>query len=281
MGIDYLGTVVRQVYRVDPIKPSDYMGEDGLIYCGECHTTRQKHQKDFTGRILTVPVMCKCRTEEYERQQQEDRKNLLETRRKSQMKDEKYRSMTFENSASELKIAKNYVLHWERMLRDNIGLLFHGNVGSGKTYMAAAIANAVLDKSLGAEKPGDYWVYMNNIASMVHMASDYKNGGYEECMFYATKSALLVIDDMGVENESSNNTNEKVYEIVEKRMESKKPLIVTTNLSLEKLANPQNVHERRIYSRLLSLQPVKVDGEDKRREIMKSQRNDIKGLLGI
>lgn len=281
MGIDYLGTVVRQVYQVDPIRPTDYTGDGGLIHCGGCHTPRQKYQEDFTGRILAVPIMCSCRAEAYKKQQEEDQRNILENRRKSQLRDEKYRSMTFENSESEMKVARNYVMHWERMLRNNIGLLFHGNVGSGKTYMAAAIANAILDKSIGAEKPWDYYVYMNNIASMVHMVNDYKNGGYEECMYYVEKSSLLVIDDMGVENSNSGNTNEKVYEIVEKRMESKKPLIVTTNLSLEELAKPETVHQSRIYSRLLSLQPVKVKGEDRRKEIMKSQRDDVRGLLGI
>ena len=47
-------------------------------------------------------------------------------------------------------------LHWEEMQAENIGCLFWGNVGNGKSYLAGCIAHALMEK----EVP----VYMTNFA---------------------------------------------------------------------------------------------------------------------
>ena len=41
-------------------------------------------------------------------------------------------------------VYKRQVLKWETMMEQNYGLMFIGDVGSGKSYMAACIANACL-----------------------------------------------------------------------------------------------------------------------------------------
>ena len=43
-------------------------------------------------------------------------------------------------------IARRYVEHWEDMRADNIGCLFWGGVGTGKSYLAGCIANALMEK---------------------------------------------------------------------------------------------------------------------------------------
>ena len=43
-------------------------------------------------------------------------------------------------------VAKNFVKEYETMKKENIGLLFFGTVGSGKNYLACAIANALIEE---------------------------------------------------------------------------------------------------------------------------------------
>lgn len=49
--------------------PEQYLGEDGLIYCGKCHTPVQC-RITFEGRERIMPCICKCQKEERERQEQ-------------------------------------------------------------------------------------------------------------------------------------------------------------------------------------------------------------------
>ena len=49
------------------------------------------------------------------------------------------RKFTFANDKGynpEIRVAKKYVEHWEKMERQASGLLLWGGVGTGKTYMA-------------------------------------------------------------------------------------------------------------------------------------------------
>lgn len=73
---------------------------------------------------------------------------------------------------------------------------------------------------------------------------------------------LLIIDDFGMER-GTEYALEQIYNIVDSRYRSRKPLIVTTNLTLEELKNPQSTAHARIMTvywkcarRLPVLEPV-------------------------
>ena len=80
---------------------------------------------------------------------------------------------TFKNADEDtdkeiIKKAKNYVKHFEEMRKDNVGLLLYGNVGSGKTYVACAIANAIITEY-------SHTVKMRNFAQILN---DLQKGGF-------------------------------------------------------------------------------------------------------
>ena len=66
---------------------------------------------------------------------------------------------------------------------------------------------------------------------------------------------LLILDDFGMER-STEYGLEQIYNVVDSRYRSRKPLIVTTNLTLEELQHPEDTAHSRIYDRLLEIRPV-------------------------
>ena len=64
------------------------------------------------------------------------------------------------------------------------------------------------------------------------------------------------------------------------RYRSRKPLIVTTNLTLDSLQNPLDTAHARIYDRLLEMcAPILFTGENFRRETAQAKLNRLKELM--
>jgi DNA replication protein DnaC len=77
---------------------------------------------------------------------------------------------------------------------------------------------------------------------------------------------LIVLDDLGTER-SSAFALEQVFDVVDNRVQSMLPMIVTTNLTLTELKNPESRSYQRIYDRLLQVcTPVNFNGESRRKE---------------
>ena len=47
----------------------------------------------------------------------------------------------------DIQMAKRYVEQWKKVKAENLGLLLWGDVGTGKSFVAACIANALLDQA--------------------------------------------------------------------------------------------------------------------------------------
>ena len=75
---------------------------------------------------------------------------------------------------------------------------------------------------------------------------------------------LLILDDFGMERDTSFAL-ETVYDVIDGRYLSGKPLIVTTNLTLDELKKPQDVDHQRIYDRVLAMTvPIRFTGDNLR-----------------
>lgn len=90
---------------------------------------------------------------------------------------------------------------------------------------------------------------------------------------------LLILDDFGMERGTEYGL-EQVYNVIDSRYRSRKPLIVTTNLSLTELQNPQDTAHARIYDRVLEMcLPILFTGENFRKETAQTKLNGLKELL--
>lgn len=168
-----------------------------------------------------------------------------------------YRNMTFdmddrpENLLS--KAARAYAENFQPALEQH-GIMFTGNVGTGKTFYACCIANAVIDRGCTA------WV--TTLQPLVRALCSYEAA--EKILAKIRKVDLLVLDDLG-STALNDFTTDKLFEIVDERYRSGKPLIVTTNLNPDE-AWKSSIGMRRIFDRLRErCRHVVMDGESRRR----------------
>lgn len=260
---EIIAEIIDDICKKEAVE-EDYIGEDGLLYCGRCRTKKQTKIKvafmDNEEKIF--PCICNCDAQQLELhknqlKQEEQNREIQKLRLGIQ---NEYRQWTFEadNGNPRMDVARRYVEQWETAQRENIGLLLWGNVGTGKTYIAACIANALIDKGIA--------VLMTNIpailSSLSGLHAEEKNAFIRNLNYYP----LLIIDDLGVERTTSY-AMEQIYQVIDSRYTLGWPLIVTTNLTLEELQLTQEVEKERIYSRILEMcTPIHVEGPDRRRE---------------
>lgn len=224
-------------------EPGDYR-QDGLLYCGHCRTPKQCRLK-IGDQTRVVGCMCACQSREYEalRKAERDQQERLRLRqlRAECVQDRKLELCVFDAAEENQNIrrCRAYVERWPDMLASNAGLMFYGETGGGKTFAAACIANALLAKGVP--------VMMTSLPRII-------NAGWDKSEIISSlhRYPLMVLDDLGAERDSEYAL-ETVYTVIDERYKSGKPLIVTTNLSLQDLKNPKSMAYHRIYSRILEM----------------------------
>lgn len=128
---------------------------------------------------------------------------------------------------------------------ESLNLYLFGPVGTGKTFMINCIANEVL-------KDGHSVVYLTE-TDLVNEVLEYKYAFSEKKSELRPRfdsifnSDLLIIDDLG-SNPINENSKSAVFEVINKRLVKKLPVIISSNLNTEQL---RAKYDMRIYSRIV------------------------------
>ncbi len=181
----------------------------------------------------------------------------------SKKDEETYRS---KNSPREQMIAikeaaERFVSSFEQP--DQPGLFFIGSPGTGKTFIAGCIANALISRGISVlyvsapemfEMINEYRVVSASFSpdkERLEKASDAYNDILE--------SDLLIIDDLGTETSNANRQPELLTVINHRTGQSGK-MIITTNLGMTDL---MNYYDERLISRIYGgFSVYKFFGED-------------------
>lgn len=277
--MEYLMSVISKVEQATALNAKaadgDYQ-QDGLLYCGKCHTPKQ-HRGKFLGFERIVPCICKCKKAELEAEERQEQWEALQKRIKQQrfngFPESDMQKWSFENAESckIVDVARRYVENFQQFKANGKGLLLYGGVGTGKTFVAACIVNALIDTCTPC--------LMTNFARVLNtLWSNEEKQAYIDSF---NQFDLLVLDDLGAERRSEY-AQEQVFNIIDSRYRARLPLIITTNLSLKELTNPDNAGNGRIYDRVLEMcHPVKVEGESRRRKKVMSDFKAMNELLGL
>lgn len=264
-----------------PAEEGDYEREDGILMCGKCHTPRRKYI-DVMGRQVLVPIPCQCRKDADEAKQLEEKRQkdfeAVQDLKKGSLIDSKFKDCTFAtckvvpDNIKQVRLCKSYADRFEQMLEKNQGLLLYGNVGTGKSYLSACIANSIMERL--------HSVCATSTVKIMDLARDFNaKEALANLEAKMMKADLLILDDLGAESESTY-AKEIVYRVIDDRYRTQKPMVITTNLTLKQIAQCLDLNKKRVYDRILEVcYPMQFDGKSFRQIEAQNRYSEMRQLL--
>ena len=112
--------------------------------------------------------------------------------------------------------------------------------GTGKTFFAGCIANALLEQGVP--------VLMTNLDRVLNAMGGYHSEEHNHFVNSLRHYDLLIIDDLGIER-NTDFALEQIFHVIDSRCRSGLPVIVTTNLTLQEMRDSEDTVHQRIYQR--------------------------------
>lgn len=130
-------------------------------------------------------------------------------------------------------------------------LLFNGNTGLGKTFLSSAIAKKLTEKG--------YSVIFDSVSNILRAVENEHFGRANgDTMSVLMDSDLVILDDLGSEF-ITNFSSSVLYNIINNRINSCKPIIISTNFNNNEL---NEMYNERLISRISSFIPIHFEGND-------------------
>ena len=168
----------------------------------------------------------------------------------SDVLDEHYKRSPRSQMKDVFEYCKNYAETFS-LSSDNI--MMYGKVGLGKTFLCSCIALSLAEKGYSVVFQSAY-----NIFEIISKNKFNYKTDYSEDIERLYGCDLLIMDDLGTEF-LTEYTHTALFDIIERRLVSKKPTIINFNLA------PKDVEARysdRIMSRLLTFTHLLFLGDD-------------------
>lgn len=126
-------------------------------------------------------------------------------------------------------ISLRYAESWPEQYRKGGSLVMVGGPGTGKTHLACGIANQIMPEHMAT-------VAFGAVSTIIRaIRSTYGGKGSEsQAMNELLKPDLLIMDEIGAEGGSDHDTK-LLFEIINKRYENLRPMILISNLNADDL----------------------------------------------
>lgn len=252
------------------LREDEYL-KDEVIYCRKCNTARMFVHGNFRVRCL-----CQCQGEAQKRAEEEkkemERQRELDRYQRASLIGERYRSASFDTTetghnatfdAAFLR-CKKYCEVSDKVLEKGLGIYLYGDKGTGKTHLTACMANTLIKKRKQ--------VLFTNFAEISKLLRSTFGKKHESEAGYISQLAtidFLFIDDLGTERVQTKDGDlwlqEKVFDVLNKRYNNKKPTIFTSNYSIPELISERGLMDKTV-DRIaeMSSAVLKVEGNSYR-----------------
>ena len=216
---------------------------------------------------------CECGIVEQERQSSKLRfASIPETYKSVSLKDMTTKYYLKPESKNVFKATAELIKWYLDNLEENIesgkGIYFWSEVkGSGKTMIASALANELINKYKR------YVKFATSLDILDEIKATYNNGSDENertLLNDITSTDFLIIDDFGTER-TTDWATEKFYQIVNKRYVDKKVTFFTSNFDLKTLK-----YDDRITNRIKERSYIVHFPEESVREVKAAKENNMK-----
>lgn len=257
-----------------------YDKDDNLLVCGKCLEHKEFNldlwkpevyengqKNNLVGiepRYVIRPTLCKCERDRLaEEKAREDAMIFDRSKRENTARCfdlHGFSDVTFDKDdgqdAEASEVAHRFVDNFAAIRQAGQGMIFSGDTGGGKTYMAAMIANALLEKG--------YRVKFTSLSKLNQQMTENYGNNRASILRYIETCDLIVLDDLGTERDTST-ANENAYQVIDTINRIKCPVIVTTNLSGRDMINEVEYKYKRNYSRIIErCKPVVFKTPDRR-----------------
>lgn len=251
--------------------------KDDLKYCSICNEPLETiiiHP--FTGEERKVNCICKCTVDKM-KQEEEERRNFerqreIEKLQRNSLLGDRYKNVRFDNTIigenemfdEAYNRCKNYCAVSSKVLQEGYGIYIYGNSGTGKTHLTACMVNELVNQN----RPTLFTNFFE-ISQMIR--GTFNDSRYKEIDMIEKISNVdfLFIDDLGTERVKKDNEDtwlqEKIFEVLNKRYNNKKPTVFTSNYSLSELVKDRGLM-RKTVDRILEMSTriIKIEGESHR-----------------
>ena len=157
-----------------------------------------------------------------QKRHEEPQRLLAESNLGERFKHRTFASFDAKRDREAFDLCSKYANDERLMERKRNSLLIAGGYGSGKTHLAAAISNALIDRGIPV-------LFGTSITHFDNIRSGFETTGGNRHLAKMKSASVLVIDDLGKEKKS-DWTRQVLFDVVNYRYEHKLPIIITTNL---------------------------------------------------
>jgi len=255
----------------------DEYAKNGEIYCKVCNAKRlAKHT--ILGKERLLSCICKCEAEENRKRQEEAENREKQIRlnkiiRQSMLGD-RYKDVSFDNTETGFNpIFDNTLIRCKRfceasseVLENGYGMYIYGDAGAGKTHLTACMANTLMSQYKEV-------LFTNFFEISSAIRGSFKGNSSEQNILERIANVdFLFLDDLGTERVKKENEDmwlqEKIFEVINKRYNNKKPTIFTSNYSLQELVEDRGLMQKTV-DRIIELSSaiIKLEGESYRFKI--------------
>lgn len=199
-------------------------------------------------------VPCRCQEEKRRAAEEAEERKLACERRLQRLRSESgltaaQQRITFDGwnprPGADLayRTAQKYVAAFQKfLLPGGVGMYLHGPTGSGKTRLACAVANSLINELHSV-------VYWNTPSLLEALKATFDGEGTEaQIMEAAHDCDLLILDDLGSER-PTEWVRGILYELINSRIDAGLPTIITSNFAPE---TPELAREEMLGARIMS-----------------------------
>lgn len=281
-NIDKDGNVIIDNFL--PLRKNEEI-RDNMIYCTVCGGVRLYVGVDWRGNKIARRCECsKCYQEEQRRIREEEEKRnkaaRIEKLKNRSLIDERYKDkhftdleLTNDSFITAYNRCKKYCEISSQVYEKGYGIYLWGNSGTGKTLLTSCMANALMEK--------EYTVLFTNFFEILkairNTYNNKTNDTDESIINNIAEVDFLFIDDLGTESLSKNSgdnfTQDKIFEIINKRYNKQKPTIFSSNYPIKDLVGARNFMDKTV-DRIneMSSAVIEIEGESYR---VKKVREEI------
>ncbi len=248
-----------------------YVDNDGVLRCAVCH----EPVRHFVPGFGDMPSSCECDArEDTERKRREAAIDARRRVEESSLRDRNAVRCCFADDLAPDSdasiVCRSYAEHWQEMRREALGLMLSGTMGTGKSFYAACIVDALIEQGVPA--------LMFSTSRLVSTPFHDVQGVIDE----ANAFPLCVLDDLGAERRTDYSV-EILEAFINGRYIARRPLIVTTNMTAAQMQNPSDLRLARVFDRLRVMCPrmIVLTGESRRGEQQLERAALARELLGV